>query len=373
MKVKFFVCLVLFSCLLSVLGASVACEGQDAGTCTALIQDDFTEKVTLDAGGVHHFHYVLTDYSIIDVPDNDRPRITFQARPCSGDVKLYINPVTTFPTGESDAIWKSENTNGINEVSVKFSAAQYYVTIIADTAAQFEMGTFINKDSYFPDLSRYGTTVLVAPSPDNDQLDSDDPMTMDLSFITGPDATYQYAVWTVKHEENDSTDCGLTNPLTHQCLVNTVCGLYTNGQVAIDFDDFEQVYGETVPINTNITISVPNMENGVTYTFNVLAKTTKGEMLAYSGAKGKSEITRETQAQSSSTMMIVLGSIFGFVVIILIAVVILTVRFKKQVLKKYEERRMHGRNRYANLVNIGEKGEQPDTSLQEEQENDKGK
>ena len=89
------------------------------------------------------------DFSIInDYPDGERPEITFSLRPCSGSAFMFITPVQyPWPTNET-AIWRSDDSAEVNELSVPLLHAEYFVSVYGEQDSTYEVATFFSGKNF---------------------------------------------------------------------------------------------------------------------------------------------------------------------------------------------------------------------------------
>ena len=107
--------------------------------CTPLYDNLEVSQQSVEAGEYKYYHWVMTDFSITDVPDDERPSITFRVSPCTGNAHLYVRPVTLpFPSLD-DYRFNSSKNYEVNAVSIQLFEAQYFVSVYGEEDSTFSI------------------------------------------------------------------------------------------------------------------------------------------------------------------------------------------------------------------------------------------
>ena len=125
--------------------ASIATGESYGASCNCLEDDEWKYGEVLAAGQSKEYHWRLTDWSIINVPDEQRPSITFAARPCSGSVELYIKPLQSPWPNSGTAKWASTFAYERNEITTPLIYSEYFVTVTATVTSNFSVAAILDR------------------------------------------------------------------------------------------------------------------------------------------------------------------------------------------------------------------------------------
>ena len=280
----------------------------------------------LAAGAYHRYHWRLTDYSLIDKPDAERPKITFVATPCAGTAHLFVNTVprdsgSPWPSAASYR-WNASAAVSVNSINTDLMYADYYVSVFGATNTNYTLlahttPRVLPRPSY-PDLtavqtSQFGITVswtTLAPG---------------ATDGAGAAVGAEYQVFYVKHPKDPPGSAEVTGRCgaegdPNACIMTSTCGMLRNGLVA-DSGGYERFAD-----NTTVSKEVHNLELDVQYFFNVAVRAaTGGEKSwvygAYAGTVGTPKYERVESAADPGTTTIIAataGGVFGLLMLCIV-------------------------------------------------------
>lgn len=127
-------------------------------------------------------------WNLIDVPDEDRPTITFKASPCFGNTWLFVTPVVgpPFPTNET-ARWASRKESEDNAISSQIYYGEYFISVYGVAASNFSIVAVIEDDptTDIDPIPGNNGTVAALPKIDQEEiLFEGDLMAMLIQFVT---------------------------------------------------------------------------------------------------------------------------------------------------------------------------------------------
>ena len=108
----------------AVSGISQGCclwdNGSSISNCQCIGDNVELNELTIELAEKKYFHWRLTNFSLVNLPDAARPNITFTVAPCTGSVEIYVVPVSSPAVLSTEsAIHKSTRVREINTIKLK--------------------------------------------------------------------------------------------------------------------------------------------------------------------------------------------------------------------------------------------------------------
>lgn len=291
--------------------------------CNCLEDNTWRVGEVLAGGQSMHFHWRLTDWSMINVPDDQRPSITFKAHPCTGSVELYIKPLQTPFPHSGTARWSSTYAYEPNEITTQMVYSEYFVTVTATAATNFSIAAIIDQsDAVVP--GNQGAVAALAIEDDEKILFEGDTMSMNIQFTAAALTGAEYRVYAAPTGEGQ-LPCQASAPRSG-CILATMCGLQQGGMQA---RTGWVSYGSGEVVSVIIDELVQNQP----YYFNVAVRH-NGNTAVYVPTQGTPTYLRVTQAQDDGTVLLV--AVIAGAVFVVLVILILWARVKLQ--KAYHQR-----------------------------------
>lgn len=299
--------------------------------CTCLEDDTWMRGETLPLGQSRHYHWRLTNWAMINVPDDQRPDLTFMVATCQGNAHLYVTPMQPPFPDSGTARWKSTNDGALNSITTKLQYSEYLITVEAVHGAPLANYSIVAiVDASKPVVAGASGVVEALPIQDDETiLYSDDTMSMIVRFTTSSqDAMYRVYV---AEAGPGSEACQQDASVVGDCVLTTVCGMEVGGMTA-------RTGWQSYPANQAVNVIIDELKQDQPYVFNVAAKNGEWET-AYVATQGTPTYRRETKAQDDNTVMIVI--IVAACVFLLLVALILWARVR---LQKAYHRQHYSRN-----------------------------
>jgi len=134
-------------------GASFPCCANQADntpyeSCTCLNDNTWIKGEVLGAGAKRFYHWRLTDWDLINVPDAERPDISFEVHPCSGSVELYVSTLGLPFPDSGTAQWRSTNEAAVNSLTTPLVYSEYLITVEATATAEYSIVAVVDGTSH---------------------------------------------------------------------------------------------------------------------------------------------------------------------------------------------------------------------------------
>lgn len=306
--------------------------------CTCLSDDATVFDQSVEAGSYKYYHWVMTNWAIINVPDADRPEMTVELAPCDGDAHLYIQgpslQANPFPSVDA-TLWNASASYQPNTITFGLTAAQYFITVYGAEDSSFSIAAQISGPqivgSKFPTPGGNGTVVALPQATDKLIL-KDDPIGMDITIMTaeavhGDEEEYEYRLYQVPVIVGQPCgDDNITN--APDCILSSFCGAEARMAPVGDWQKFTP--------GTNVTLATNTLTQNQEYTFTVAVRSPSGNVAMYTGTRGTPTYERVGQAASDNTILIISLVVVG----VFIALVLGIVYFKVKLNKEFQERRI---------------------------------
>jgi len=291
-------------------------QGTPYSDCKCLEDDKELLTETVAAGQYVNYHWRLTNWALIDVPDDQRPSVTFRLMPCTGNAWLFVTPVVgpPFPTNAT-ARWASRKESEVQAITSKIYYGEYFVSVYGVEKTNYTLIAVV--DETIDPVLGDNATVGAAPKIDNEEiLFEGDLMAMIITWTTA-DREAEYKVFASPLRNGDAVQaavpCGKKGH-PGACIQSTYCGLRDGPAVA------KSDWIKLKP-NTLHAQEVSGLEQNQEYTFNVVARTSANRTLAYVATTGTPLFTRVEQLNDDSTIMIVVASVGGLFCILVACII----------------------------------------------------
>jgi len=268
----------------AVSGISQGCclwdNGSSISNCQCIGDNVELNELTIELAEKKYFHWRLTNFSLVNLPDAARPNITFTVAPCTGSVEIYVVPVSSPAVLSTEsAIHKSTRVREINTIKLPLFHSDYYITVYGRSTASFTFLSTVD-DSLFPSPGNNGVLIL------NQTLQYD----VQVTWFS-PQAYVGTLVYTIYyvHEKQPPVCTNVSNiscPLPF--ILWTPCGLELEPLVAkLSFSQ-----SKISPASTRLSVVIHDLPLERPFFFNVVVKTEKGLRMAYGGARSRLEFDR---------------------------------------------------------------------------------
>lgn len=295
--------------------------------CTCLEDDTWRTGDVLQAGESRWYHWRLTDWSIINVPDEDRPDISFNLRPCTGAAELHIKPLQPPFPNSGTARWSSEYLYEPNIITTKLVYSEYLITVSAATATNYSIAAIIDATQVI--VPGADGAVAALPIQDDEKiLFEGDTMSMTIQFTAASRAGAEYRVYAAKTGDG-SLPCQ-KGAQRSGCLLSTPCGLDEGGMEP-------QTGWVAYTAGEEVNVLVDGLEQNQPYYFNVAVRH-NGRSAAYVATQGTPTYLRVTQAQDDGTVLIVALVAGGLFVILVVLIIWARVRLQKAYNRRHTSR-----------------------------------
>ena len=315
--------------------------------CTCLRDNKPLVRERVGPGESRHYHWRLSDWTLINRPDSERPPIHLRLEPCTGSPELYVMPLwTPFPSREYYR-WNATKAKGeLNFVEVPLHYADYYVTVTSDRNATYVISAMTDLSLLSPAPSPAGSrrrlqeeavaggaagsnatvSAAAAATASDDVLSMAQlgPALVSVTWKTTPDEGASYQLFYQKYDNGSrpaENGCGDgPNATVDSCVLWTACGLEDHG---ISSD--EGGYEEFAP-GSLATKEISELELDARYFFNVAIKSKDGLLTSYAGITAVTEFKKKTEAVDRSVTYIlyaVSGTLF-----VLLATGVLVAKFR---------------------------------------------
>ena len=262
-------------------------SGQAIPQCTCIVDNAELLNLGVAQGGTKFFHWRLSNFSLIQVPDSRRPNITFVAKPCAGSLEVYIRPVvgTEFPS-KDNAWFKATRKKDANFIKLPLLYSEYFLTVKGETASNFTLLNSVD-DALLP-TPGYGGDVL---------LNQTEHYSVSVAWFS-PLQYRGHISYTVYHipynDEAHSRHCNSSN--TTSCFLSPI--LWTSCGLRSDPTAYKAVVEavEVAGVSREHTFTFQNLPLEQPIFFNVVAKTDRGLTLAYRGATTSLQFDRVRSA-----------------------------------------------------------------------------
>lgn len=293
-------------------------DGTDYPYCTCLQDDVLLSGQFIANGSSKNYHWVMTNWSSINVPDELRPSLTIETLPCNGSVNLYVMgptiwsppfPNVALPNIRGRTKWNSTLPASPNSISFTLTAAQYYITTHGLANSTYGIIARINA-AKTPTTGAAGNLSITTPLSNNNAVGAGG-LGLDVTFTYaettfGNETSYLYKVYKVPNIVG--SPCGDTNSSVDPlCIMATHCGLESTVGMTNESDWLTDP-GPPGPGRTR-TVSVYGLEQDQSYTFNVAVMDPyTGISRVYVGTRGTPTYTRATAAASNTTIIAIASS-----------------------------------------------------------------
>lgn len=292
---------------MAVLGISQGCCLWDNGSsilnCQCIGDNVELKELTIEFAEKKHFHWRLTNFSLVNLPDARRPNITFTVAPCTGSVEVYVVPVLPPAVLSTErTVYKSARVGGISTTKLPLFHSDYFITVYGRSTASFAFLLTVD-DSLFPSPGNNGALIL------NQTRQYD----VELTWFSPPAyvGTLVYTIYYV-HEKQSPVCTNVSNiscPLPS--ILWTPCGLELEPLVTkLSFSE-----SKISPASSRLSIVIHDLPLGRPFFFNVVVKTEQGLRMAYGGARSCLEFDRVVTILDHQNISVVLCAHLVLIVI----------------------------------------------------------